>query len=194
MITYSSFARARRTVSLQSNVGATIPNNIEVIFVLFQILEDVCKKHKLNPSEYDIKHHNNTLDTTVLMQFSGLPNNAQLEMSPAVKVRQETEVVLCMQLENGERLMGNFQPGTVLWDVVLKLCPGEAEANNIVIIYMRNELIGKENLLATPLRSLGITGGRAMVRLVHRYYIHSFPTISIGPSIESSSRITYLGF
>lgn len=132
-------------------------------------MEDVCKKHKLNPSEYDIKHHNNTLDTTVLMQFSGLPNNAQLEMSPAIKVRQETEVILCLQLENGERLMGNFQPGTVLWDVVLKLCPDEAEANNIVIIYMRNELIGKDNLSNTPLRSLGITGGRAMVRLVHRY-------------------------
>ncbi|XP_044737685.1 tether containing UBX domain for GLUT4 [Chrysoperla carnea] len=135
---------------------------------ILQILEEVCKKQGLNSSDYDIKHHNQVLDTTVLMQFSGLPNNAQLELSTATKTRVESEVILGLQLESGTRLMGKFQPKDSLWEIISTLCPNELESENLVIIYMRQEIYGKENLYNATLRSLGVTGGRVMCRLIHR--------------------------
>lgn len=52
-----------------------------------------------------------------------------------------------------------------LWDVITKLCPGEADPNSHpVIIYMRREVSGMKALQGTTLRSLGLTGGRAMLR------------------------------
>lgn len=52
-----------------------------------------------------------------------------------------------------------------LWDVINKLCSEEADPNsNPVIIYMRKEIFGMKALEETTLRSLGLTGGRAMLR------------------------------
>jgi hypothetical protein len=49
--------------------------------------------------------------------------------------------------------------------VITKLSPGEADPNSHpVIIYMRREVSGMEALQGTTLRSLGLTGGRAMLR------------------------------
>lgn len=108
------------------------------------------------------------LDTTTTVLFSGLPNNAQLELTPALKIRQESDVTIALNLESGNRLMGTFNPGSTLWDVAKQLCSSEADLErNPVIIYMRNEVYG-EALRTTTLRSLGITGGRAMLRLIHK--------------------------
>lgn len=136
---------------------------------ILQVLEEVCRKQGLNQEEYDIKHHNHVLDTSSIIRFSGLPNNAQLEMTAAQKMRQETAVVVGLQLESGDRLLGDFPPTESLWNVIKKLCPGEADPNSHpVIIYMRREVSGVEALEGTTLRSLGLTGGRAMLRFVHR--------------------------
>jgi len=52
-----------------------------------------------------------------------------------------------------------------LWGVIKKLCPDEADPNsNPVIIYMRSEVSGVKALEETTLRSLGLIGGRAMLR------------------------------
>lgn len=91
-------------------------------------------------------------------------------MCAAQKARQESSVTLGVQLENGERLMGDFSPGDSLFHVLSILCPQELnkDTENIVAVYMRNEIYGIENLKNTSLRSLGLTGGRAMLRLMHR--------------------------
>lgn len=128
----------------------------------------MCKKQGFNEEEYDIKHHNKVLDTTTTILFSGLPNNAQLELAPATKQRAESDVTIALNLESGKRLMGVFNPATTLWEVAEQLCSSEASAEeNPVIIYMRNEIFG-DALRTTTLRSLGITGGRAMLRLIHK--------------------------
>ncbi|PSN41239.1 Tether containing UBX domain for GLUT4 [Blattella germanica] len=120
---------------------------------ILQVLEEVCKKQGFKPEEYDIKHQNHILDTTQIIRFAGLPNNAFLEMKAAQKIREEKSVVLGLQLESD-----------TLWNVIKKLCPAEADPNsNPVIIYMRREVSGMEALEETTLRSLGLTGGRAML-------------------------------
>lgn len=64
-------------------------------------MEDTCQKHGFTPEEYDLTHHNRVVDSTNILRFSGLPNNASLEMAPAKRIRVETEVVLVLALENG---------------------------------------------------------------------------------------------
>ncbi|XP_044269281.1 tether containing UBX domain for GLUT4 [Tribolium madens] len=134
---------------------------------IMQIIEEVCRKQGFKPEDYDIKHHNKVLDTTISFRFSGLPNNAQLELATATKTRTDSEVILAINSESGDRVMGNFQPDDTLWKVLTNLCPNIKPDDNPVLVYMRNEIYG-DNLQKTTLRSLGLRGGRAMMRLMYR--------------------------
>ncbi|CAH0547416.1 unnamed protein product [Brassicogethes aeneus] len=135
---------------------------------ILQILEEVCKKQGLKSEEYDIKHHNKVLDTTSTFRFSGLPNNASLELCEIVKIRKESDITLALNLENGTRLMGNFNPNETLSNILKQLCPENATPDkNPVVIYTRREIYGGD-LEKTTLKSLGLTGGRAMIRLMNK--------------------------
>jgi len=136
---------------------------------LLEILEQVCKKHSFKSNEHGLKHHNRVQDLTLTFRFSGLPNNCLLELFETEKPRDEdTEVVLCVQLENGERFQGNFKSNQTLVDVLNNLCKNEFIAmNNPVVFYMRQEIHG-DSINTTNLKSLGITSGRAIVRLLDR--------------------------
>lgn len=135
-----------------------------------QIIEESCQKLGYDPQQFDIKHHNKCLDTTCTIRFSGLPNNAQLELAEALKTRSESPVTIGLQLENGSRLLGEFLPGVSLWDILVNLCPNEAQTHEPpVIIYMRREICGVHSLQSTTLRVLGLTNGKAILRLLHRY-------------------------
>jgi tether containing UBX domain for GLUT4 len=50
------------------------------------------------------------LDLSTLVRYSGLPNNAGLEMYPVAKKRTESNVVILIQTENGTRQTGTFLP------------------------------------------------------------------------------------
>lgn len=88
-------------------------------------------------------------------------------MVEATKKRTEAEVTLLLQLESGARQSGQFMPDTTVRQVLVALCPERSADLDVVVIYMRTEVHG-EALAATTLRSLGLTGGRAMMRMVHR--------------------------
>lgn len=103
------------------------------------------------------------------MRFSGLPNNAQLELITSTRTRLETEVTIGIHLENGSRLLGTFQPNNTIYEVLSKLTPDELEpSRNSVIVYMRQEIYGITAFKSTDLKSLGLTTGRAMLRLIHK--------------------------
>ena len=101
-----------------------------------------------------------------MFRFSGLPNNAQLEMVDSDGKRKvATDVVLCLQLEDGTRANGSFKSTDLLSDVIGSLCPDkDVFDKHPCIIYMRKEIYG-ENIKTTTLKSLGLTGGRALLRL-----------------------------
>lgn len=140
-----------------------VPPNKTVL----QILDEVCQKHNFQSSEYDLRHHKRILDLSLMFRFTGLPNNAQLEMVKVLKQRQESEVVLMIQFEDGSRKSDSFQPEITLMDVLRKLCPEKCSEEDLVMIYMRTDIHGSA-LETTTLKSLGLTGGRAMFRLVQR--------------------------
>ncbi|XP_056649171.1 tether containing UBX domain for GLUT4 [Diorhabda sublineata] len=135
---------------------------------ILQILEEVCKKQNLKSDDYDLKHHNKILDTTTTFRFSGLPNNAQLELVAATKTRLQSEVMLAVSLENGNRLTGNFSPNDNLFNILSKIYPECLEqGKSPVVIYTRREIYGQELAIVT-LKSLGLTGGRAMIRVINK--------------------------
>lgn len=131
------------------------------------MLEEVCAKHKFDPNDYDLKHHKRILDLTTSYRFSGLPNNAQLEMVLAQKRRQDAEVELVIQLGDGTRLDGTFKPNATLLNIIQQLCPNELTGADLFAIYMRTE-VPSDELKSTTLKDLGLISGRAIVRLDHR--------------------------
>lgn len=127
----------------------------------------MCEKYKFDPNEYDLKHHKRILDLSTSFRFSGLPNNAQLEMVDAQKKRQDVEVELVLQLANGTRLDGKFKPNTVLLDIIQQICPNELTGSDLCTIFMRTE-ISSDKLGSTSLKDLGLISGSAIIRLMHR--------------------------
>lgn len=89
-------------------------------------------------------------------------------MVEATQKRAESDVVLCFQLEDGTRPQATFNPSQTLLEALKELSPDStASGKNPVVIYMRKEIYG-DSLASTTLRSLGITGGRAMLRVVDK--------------------------
>lgn len=100
-----------------------------------------------------------------MFRFSGVPNNATLEMVPVTTKRIEQNLTICLQLEDGTRLNGDFPSSTTLQQIIEKLCPEKCSPSPVVI-YMRSEYHGES--LNTSLRIMGLSsGGRALLRLVN---------------------------
>lgn len=154
------------------SVNVLLPNghrqNIKVSpnTTILQVLDEACQKYGLQAENYDIKHFNKVLDVNSSFRFTNLANNAQLEMVPCIKKRELLNITIGLQLEDGHRLMGDFQPNTLLNDILLSLAPSES-TETAVVVFMHQEISGKD-LENTTLRSLGLTKGKAMLRLLHR--------------------------
>ncbi|GFT78810.1 tether containing UBX domain for GLUT4 [Nephila pilipes] len=136
-----------------------------------EILEEACKKQKIDPEDFELRHYNRTLDLSLPVRFSSLPNNAQLELKPATKSRTECMVTVALQLESGERITKDFAPLTTIYDVLEQCLMSESislqEIGEPVCIYMRQKIIG-DAIKSTTLRSLGLTSGKAIIRLLYR--------------------------
>ncbi|XP_043469265.1 tether containing UBX domain for GLUT4 isoform X2 [Leptopilina heterotoma] len=154
------------------SVNVLLPNghrqNIKVSpnTTILQVLDEACQKYGLQAENYDIKNLNKVLDVNSSFRFTNLPNNAQLEMVPCIKKRELLNITIGLQLEDGHRLMGDFQPNTLLNEILLSLAPSES-TETAVVVFMHQEISGKD-LENTTLRSLGLTKGKAMLRLLHR--------------------------
>lgn len=146
-------------------------------FSILQVLEAVCTNQGLNSDDYELKHYKKILDLSSTVQFSNLSNNAQLELVKASNIRLKTNTVnVGLQLEMGERLIADFPPSISIWDMVnswditraLIMSTTLEQGLVPVCVYMRSEIAGQEALARTTLRSLGLVGGKAMIRLFFR--------------------------
>ncbi|XP_077980512.1 tether containing UBX domain for GLUT4-like [Glandiceps talaboti] len=151
---------------------------------ILQIIEEVCTKQDFNTEEYDLKHHRTILDVNVPIRYSNLPNNAKLELVKAAKPRKVSDVCIALQLESNERLQHTFHPHTSLWEILeywdneetqpsrtkLTQVPDETCVPPLqpICIYMTKELIGEKCLRKTTIKSLGLTGGKSIIRFVYR--------------------------
>ncbi|KAM7347378.1 tether containing UBX domain for GLUT4 [Cochliomyia hominivorax] len=161
---------------MESKVTVLTPNgrrqNVKITpnTTIMEILEEACKKQGFSSDEYCLKHHNKEVSLSQMFRFSGLPNNCLLEMSQTDKKRVAMPVDICLQTEDGTRKQAQFVPDDNLWNVLMKL-QGEDELKKFkspVILYMRQEILGEEELSKKTLKSLGILEGRALLRLLDK--------------------------
>ncbi|XP_037769722.1 tether containing UBX domain for GLUT4 isoform X3 [Chelonia mydas] len=85
--------------------------------------------------------------------------------------RVRSEVQIALQLNSGSRLQDTFHSGQTLWELLshftqTRECVEQHGEFSPVCIYMRDEIAGKASLERTTLKSLGLTGGNAIIRVV----------------------------
>lgn len=138
---------------------------------LLQILEEASRRAELDPNLFDLKHNRSILDLSNMFRFSGLPTNCELEMVPAKEARKDVSDNVCtivLKTEEDGRVEGDFKAGTTLMEIIKSLAPEESDlSTNPVIIYMRTDVQG-EKLETTTLKTLGLTSGRGLLRLIHK--------------------------
>lgn len=162
-------------VVMSGRVTILLPNgrrrNVRVTpnTTLLQILEEACDKDGFLSEDYVLQHHRKDVPLSQMFRFSGLPNNCLLEMSPASRKRVLTNVDICLQFEDGTRKQAEFMPDNNLWDIAISLSDNQVhQYKSPVVIYMRQEIIGQENMSRTTLKSLGIFEGKALMRIVDK--------------------------
>ncbi|KAL2089846.1 hypothetical protein ACEWY4_014534 [Coilia grayii] len=136
---------------------------------LLQVLEEVCMKHGFNADDYGLRFQRNVLDLSLQWRFANLPNNAKLEVVSSSRCSAGTDstVVIAVQLEDGSRLQHAFCSQQSLWELLSHFpelrISDEADAMP-TCVYMRDEITGQQALRKTTLKSLGLTGGSAIIR------------------------------
>ncbi|XP_064532412.1 tether containing UBX domain for GLUT4 [Pseudopipra pipra] len=159
-------------VSVLAPSGRRVTVRVGPGTVLLQVLEEVCRKQGGSPGEYGLKFQRSVLDLSLQWRFARLPNNAKLEMVPVTnRAEAGTTVRIALQLDDGSRLQDTFLCQQTLWELlnhfakIRELMEQHGEFSP-VCIYMRDEISGKDALEKTTLKSLGLTGGSAIVRVV----------------------------
>ncbi|CAM5155480.1 unnamed protein product [Eretmochelys imbricata] len=137
------------------------------------VLEEACGRQNFDAGEYDLKFQRSVLDLSLQWRFAKLPNNAKLEVVPITRNRAGTEnrVQIALQLNSGSRLQDTFHSGKTLWEILshftqTRECVEQHGEFSPVCIYMRDEIAGRASLERTTLKSLGLTGGNAIIRVV----------------------------
>nr|XP_061791885.1 tether containing UBX domain for GLUT4-like [Nerophis lumbriciformis] len=174
---------------------------------LLQVLEEVCKKHGFNPDSHGLKFQRTVLDLTKQWRFANLPNNAKLEVVPSTRMQNvsDSQVRIALQMEDGSRLQGSFSCEQSLWELLthfpqISVSELSKSGSTPVCVYMRNEVCGEEALKNATLKSLGLTGGSAIVRFLLKQ--HKSPedctatTLQMPPAVsefpQSSASQPYL--
>ncbi|XP_029783632.1 tether containing UBX domain for GLUT4 isoform X2 [Suricata suricatta] len=92
-------------------------------------------------------------------------------MVPVSRSREgpENTVRIALQLDDGSRLQDTFCSGQTLWELLshfaqTRECLEQQSEASPVCVYMRNEVTGRASLQSTTLKSLGLTGGSAIIR------------------------------
>ncbi|XP_040495919.1 tether containing UBX domain for GLUT4 isoform X2 [Ursus maritimus] len=115
-------------------------------------------------------------------------------MVPISRIRQgpENTVRIALQLDDGSRLQDTFCSGQTLWELLSHFAqtreclerPCEASP---VCVYMRDEVAGRASLQATTLKSLGLTGGSAIIRFAMKPCSSAGVSRSKAPGSPTSS-------
>ncbi|NXU53903.1 ASPC1 protein, partial [Turnix velox] len=121
---------------------------------------------------FSFRFQRSVLDLSLQWRFARLPNNAKLEMVPvSSRVGAANSVRIALQLDDGSRLQDTFASHQTLWELLnhfakMRELMAQHSESSLVCVYMRDEISGKDALEKTTLKSLGLTGGSAIIRVV----------------------------
>ncbi|NWS46487.1 ASPC1 protein, partial [Probosciger aterrimus] len=177
-------------VSVLAPSGRRVTVRVGPSTVLLQILEEVCRRQGGSPGEYGLKFQRSVLDLSLQWRFARLPNNAKLEMVPVSnRVGIGNMVRIALQLDDGSRLQDTFFCEQTLWELLnhfakIREFMEQHGEFSPVCIYMRDEISGKDALEKRTLKSLGLTGGSAIVRVVMKKCSSSGQEEAVGATVQ----------
>ncbi|KAM9258271.1 tether containing UBX domain for GLUT4 isoform 1-T1 [Cariama cristata] len=177
-------------VSVLAPSGRRVTVRVGPGTVLLQILEEVCRKQGGSPGEYGLKFQRSVLDLSLQWRFARLPNNAKLEMVPVSnRVGIGNTIRIALQLDDGSRLQDTFLCQQTLWELLnhfakIREFMEQRGEFSPVCIYMRDEISGKDALEKTTLKSLGLTGGSAIIRVVMKKCSSSGREEAVGATVR----------
>ena len=93
------------TSRLKIDVGQGRREEVQVqpTTTLGYVLEEVCKRRKLDPNAHDLRHQRKALDRTLTVRFAGLAGNAMLELVSGGGPTTHGECTVGLQLAGGGR-------------------------------------------------------------------------------------------
>lgn len=161
---------------------------------ILKVIELACTKLKADSNDFDLKYHNKILDTTSLIRFTNIANNALLELVPATRSRENSSVGVWLQVEDGSRLSGEFPSSQNLWEIIQILLKDKlSNYESPAIIYTRMEIIGKEQLQQKTLKDIGLVSGKALLRLLNKKesedQAHVYVPAARKPKLEEPPRV-----
>ncbi|KFQ16989.1 Tether containing UBX domain for GLUT4, partial [Merops nubicus] len=139
---------------------------------------------------YFFRFQRNVLDLSLQWRFARLPNNAKLEMVPVPnRVGTGSTVRVALQLDEGSRLQDTFLCHQTLWELLnhfaeIREFMEQHGEFSPVCVYMRDEISGKDALEKTTLKSLGLTGGSAIIRIVMKKCSSSGQEETVGAIVQ----------
>lgn len=142
---------------------------------VLDIIEETCKRQGFDYTEYTLSYQKRTLDISLAWRLTGIAYNTTLDLQKLEKPRQFQDVIIVLQLPDGNRLAPKtFKPDTT--DVLCVLDAhkevqaieqGLARTNDdlqIVCSFLNEQIIGTYQLKNTTLKDLGLLNGRGLIR------------------------------
>ncbi|VEL08481.1 unnamed protein product [Protopolystoma xenopodis] len=154
--------------------------------------------------EEDTRYRRHPVDLSTSFHFSGILNNAELEIVPLKITDSESPshsseaIVLriCVKIAQ-TRFEWVGSPETRLWqlleecaasDSTIKQAIAPSTVDSVpVIMYLREQIAGEPALRETSLKSIGIISGSAMLQLSRRSIEPTLPTFSPSTSALHST-------
>lgn len=148
---------------------------------LRKALESACSRRCLDPTKYIFIHNRRPVDLSTSFRFSGLVNNASLELvandAPDSNLDGSTEVRICFRLDNGHRAVWSGSPHCSLWNILDQLAAstpeisqllsvsGDSSGNCLAVIYLQEQVVGVSKLKESTPADLGVLRGSALFQL-----------------------------
>ncbi|XP_050520416.1 tether containing UBX domain for GLUT4-like [Daktulosphaira vitifoliae] len=182
---------------VSGNNGMRIHVKVNPNMSVLNVLELACTKMKVDYNNYDLKYHNKILDSTNILRFSNIANNAILELVPTTKSKLKSIVVIWLQLEDGLRLSGEFTPDQNLWEVVQSILKDKViNYESPTIIYTRIEIIDKDKLQNKTLKDLSLINGKALLGFLNKKELveqaHVYVPAERKPKVEEKIQLKNL--
>ena len=141
---------------------------------VLEVLTEACRKRGLDPAKHRLIFHKKALDNGLSIRYANLPNNANIDLEELEEPVQSSgkPVKLAVQLEGRPRVIFDVADVTTLKDIVRQAQGTDkvgGEGEEPVVVYMRREIVGEEELGKVNLRGLGIVSGtNAAIRVLYK--------------------------
>ncbi|KER28526.1 hypothetical protein T265_04663 [Opisthorchis viverrini] len=186
------------TLVVQYPTGHKASIDVPLNKPLIKALEIACARRSLDPSKHIFIHNRRPVDLTVTFRYSGLVNNAAVDLildedKRTTQTDLAAEIRLCFRLDSGQRVLWSGRPSLPLWSILTELASNSAEIKNLIseegkeavgplgVIFLQEQIIGRMNLEATNPAELGILRGSALLQLQQFPPGHPIPSTPAAP-------------